>query len=536
MNGRLSNNLLEKPRALLTALHQAAVQGANPFERTHNAVQEWIAASRTTAGNRVHIFALGKAGATMAAGAVAALSEHNIPVAGGVVVVAAALSSDATAEQGGALPATLEVRVGDHPVPDIGSLAAADVIARKVTEVVEGDIVLVLISGGATSLCAAPCDELREALGHAVPAHELLMQLVATLHQHGLAIHEMNAIRRRLLRWGAGRLAVALYEQGAAAISVFAVSDVIGDDPSVIGSGPCSADPMSDAEFLAMLDAHNLRGQIPRQLAEALGLQGHPDDAIQPPAASHSAFAAVNFTIVARNRDACLALAEIARELGINDVTVVDEPMTGEAETLGHIIASIAMRAARESDGARLIVWGGEPTVSFDMDNRTRASLESDGPLSDTLGISRHGLPPRLFMSPVDKHHKQGPLGGRMQALALAASLALQQSASLAEYDETKRHPYRVYLLAAGTDGRDGPTDACGAIVDVYTPVRAREKGRDAIRDLHRLRSYYALKAARALLVTGPTGTNVMDVVAAYIVPRPPEASVIWYGGAPPIE
>lgn len=532
----MPNNLLEQPRALLTALHQAAVQGANPFERTYHAVQQWIATSGTNATNRVHIFALGKAGATMAAGATAALHESSITAVGGVVVVAAAPAPQATAESGGNLPDAIEVRVGDHPVPDIGSLAAADVIARKVKDVADGDIALVLISGGATSLCAAPCDELREALGHAVPAHELLTQLVATLHRSGLAIHEMNAIRRRLLRWGAGRLAVALYEQGAAAIPVFAVSDVIGDDPSVIGSGPCSPDPMSDAEFLAMLDAYNLRAEIPRELAEALGLQGHPDDAVRPPAVSHPAFASVTFTIVARNRDACQALAAKARSLGITDITVVDEPMTGEAETLGHTIASIAVRAARETDGARLIVWGGEPTVSFDMDNRVRAGLDSDGPLPDTLGISRHGLPPRLFMSPVDKHHKQGPLGGRMQALALAACLALRQSASVAEYDDQELEPFRVYLLAAGTDGRDGPTDACGAIVDIYTPVRAREKGRDAIRDLHRLRSYYSLKAARALLLTGPTGTNVMDVVAAYIVPKPPEPFDIWYGGAPPLE
>jgi len=531
----LPNFLLERPRALLTALHQAAVQGANPFLRTRDAVREWIAVSGTNPANRVHIFALGKAGATMTAGAAAALTESHIPVVGGVVVVAAAPAFDAAPEQGGNLPSTLEVRVGDHPVPDIGSLAAADVIARKVKDVLDGDIALVLISGGATSLCAAPCDELRDALGHAVPAHELLMQLVGTLHRHGLAIHEMNAIRRRLLRWGAGRLAVALYEHGATDIPVFAVSDVIGDDPAVIGSGPCSPDPLSDAEFLALLDAYNLRAEIPRELAEALGLQGDPGTAVRPPAGSHTAFSTVDFTVVARNRDACVAMAEKARELGIAQVTVVDEPMTGEAETLGHIIAALAVRTAREHDGAQLIIWGGEPTVSFDLFNRQQGNLDSEGPLPDTLAISRHGLPPRLFMSPLDKHHKQGPMGGRMQALALAACLGLQQAASINALHASDMHPFRVFLLAAGTDGRDGPTDACGAIVDGYTPARAQEKGRDAIRDLHRLRSYHALKAANALLVTGPTGTNVMDVVAAYIVPSPREPFDIWYGGAPPI-
>ena len=301
----MSKALLENPRALLTALHEAAVQGANPFVRTREAVREWITESALAGNRRVHIFALGKAGATMAAGACAALRAQHIGVAGGVVVVAAAPAADAPPEQGGALADALEVRVGDHPVPDIGSLAAADVIARKVAAVQDGDIALVLISGGATSLCAAPCAELVDLLGHAMTGQTLLTALVATLHQRGLAIHEMNAIRRRLLRWGGGRLAVALANQGASHIRVFAVSDVIGDDPSVIGSGPCSPDPLSEAEFLAMLDAYALRDDLQGPLAVSLGLQGDGSAAVLPPHRGEAAFNLVDYTIVARNRDAC---------------------------------------------------------------------------------------------------------------------------------------------------------------------------------------------------------------------------------------
>ncbi|MEO7999820.1 MAG: DUF4147 domain-containing protein, partial [Gemmatimonadaceae bacterium] len=211
---------MEDPRALLTALHQAAVQGANPFTRTNNAVREWISTSSFSSSTRIHIFALGKAAATMTAGATRAFNENGLSIAGGVIVAAAAPSATATPEHGGGLPATLEFRIGDHPVPDLGSLAAADVIARKVQAVQSGDIALVLISGGATSLCAAPCDELRDLIGHTADAHQLLTQLVATLHEYGLAIHEMNAIRRRLLRWGGGRLAVALAARNVAEIRV----------------------------------------------------------------------------------------------------------------------------------------------------------------------------------------------------------------------------------------------------------------------------------------------------------------------------
>ena len=488
----MNRHSIRDPRALLTSLHLAAVQGANPFVRTRDAVGEWLRVPTAGAIRRIHIFALGKAGATMASGAVRALQQHGIEPVGGVIVVAVRPEPDAAAENGGALPVILEVRIGDHPVPDLGSLAAADVIARKVQDVVPGDIALVLISGGATSLCAAPCRELREFCGHAINAHELITALAETLHAGGLAIHEMNAIRRRLLRWGAGRLAIALAERGVASIPVFAVSDVIGDDPSVIGSGPCSPDPVTEAEFFAMLDAYDLRVKLPNELAIALGFAGDANQVIVPPVADHAAFSLVQYSIVARNRDACNAMADAARALDIEDVTVVATPVMGEAETVGHAIASLALRAVSLSDREQLIIWGGEPTVS----------------MSDTARIfdgGDEGLLP-------DIHTAEIPHGGRMQALALAASLALEQ-AMLSRSDAAAR----ITVLAAGTDGRDGPTDACGAVIDCDTPYNARRHGRDPIRDLHRYRSYPALNAADALLKTGSTGTNVMDVVAVHI-------------------
>ncbi|MEP6780642.1 MAG: DUF4147 domain-containing protein [Gemmatimonadaceae bacterium] len=511
----MSKSELKNPRALLTSLHQAAVQGANPFLRTREAVSEWLRNADINAASRIHIFALGKAGATMASGATRALEQHGMKIVGGVVVVAARPIENATAEQGGSLPANIEVRVGDHPVPDLGSLAAADVIARKVNDVQDGDIALVLISGGATSLCAAPCAELREHFGHAAKAHQLITDLAKTLHANGLAIHEMNAVRRRLLRWGGGRLAVALYDRGAASIPVFAVSDVIGDDPSVIGSGPCSPDPIAESEFFAMIDAYNLRDKISRALAVALGFEGSSDEQIIPPDADHPAFRLVQFSIVARNTDSCNAMAERARELGIGNVTVVTTPIMGEAETVGHTIASLALRAAANSNAEQVIIWGGEPTVSMNNAERMFGDEDGDEPLPHTLNVSPPDRPPSAFTFGADANASEAPNGGRMQALALAACLAFEQ----AELRDQLKSTERITLLAAGTDGRDGPTDACGAIVNFTTPMSARQHGRDPIRDLHRFRSYAALDAARALLKTGPTGTNVMDVVATYIAP-----------------
>lgn len=508
-------------RALLTSLHHAAVQGANPFARTRDAVASWIDRAHVASGTPVHIFALGKAAAAMTAGAVDAINASSLRLAGGVVVAAAKIAPTATHAEGGSLPASLVVRVGDHPVPELGSLAASDAILRATHAVGDGDLTLVLISGGATSLCAAPCAELVATGVNPYDVQLMVARMATTLHESGLTIHEMNMVRRRLLRWTAGRLAVALYERGARAIPTFAISDVIGDDPSVIGSGPCSPDPNDLAGALALMGAMELHGKLPGELSVLLGLAGSSEAAIDTPRASHPAFALVDYEIVARNRDSCNAMAESAHALGIAHVTVADVALSGEAETLGHTIAATALRVAESSTEAQLIVWGGEPIVRMDG---AHASDEDDGddPLPDTLNIALENRPPRAQMFARDTHAGESPLGGRMQALALAASLGLEQ----ALYRERTSVASRITVLAAGTDGRDGPTDACGAIVDADTPDDARMHGRDPVRDLHRLCSYHALDAAHTLLRTGPTGTNVMDVVAAYIAPAAPAGEV----------
>ena len=252
----------------------------------------------------------------------------------------------ASAQDGGTLPSTIAVRVGDHPVPDIGSLAASEAIARAVQSVDDDDVALVLISGGATSLCAAPCTELVQAFGRADSVQYMLRELATTLHESGLTIHEMNAVRRRLLRWTAGRLAVALYERGACAIPTFAISDVIGDDPSVIGSGPCSPDPNDLAGALALMGAMELQNKVSSTLGVLLGLNGRDDDMIMPPRVSHPAFSLVSFQIIARNRDSCLAMAKAARTQGIVTVMISGRAAIGRSRNTGP-------RSKRECDSRR---------------------------------------------------------------------------------------------------------------------------------------------------------------------------------------
>jgi len=495
------------------------VQGAAPYERTRDAVLAWWEAQALPPSPDlpVYLFALGKAAPAMAAGAYAALSGQGTPVAGGVVVCA----HEPTVREWPHLPVAELLRVvqGDHPVPGPRSLAAAEAIEDVLHGMEPDAIALVLLSGGTTSLCAAPIPALSQAVGSAEAAQAVLANLAQTLLESGLAIHEMNAIRRRVLRFGAGRLATALAAHGARRIATFAISDVIGDDPSVIGSGPCSPDPLDDATFLALLDAHDMRSRLQRSMAMVLGLAG--DGA--PPAvapATHDAFARVHYTLVARNADAVNALAAAARQAAITTVQVESQPLEGEAATLGDYLARRALTIARTlpAGESALLVCGGEPVVHLreTIDRALLASEEDDARRAEDARLEVAEWSPLMIdtaNTPRPPAVADEPLrGGRMQVLALSAALALEQAAVRGE-----RHAWRVMVLAGGTDGRDGPTDAAGAIVDAAVPALARRGMRTPEEDLVTGRSWYSLDAAEALLRTGPTGTNVMDVVAVLV-------------------
>lgn len=504
-------------RALLTALHAAAVQGAAPFDRTRDAIESWWRRASHAGGipsnTPVALFALGKAAPAMAAGAVAALDALAVPLTHGIVVTSHAPSVDEW--HGVAKPASLAVHRGDHPVPGPASLAAAEAIEDAIIALEPGTVAIVLVSGGTTALCAAPIAALSQEAGNADRAQAHVANLAQTLLESGLAIHEMNAIRRRLLRFGAGRLAVALVQRGAHRVATFAISDVIGDDPSVIGSGPCSPDPLDDADFLALLDAHDLRAQLERATAAVLGVAGTG----APPAvprASHAAFSQVDWTLVGSNGDAVRALAAAARAHGIHTVHIDAAPLTGEAELIGDAFARRAMTlaAATPEGETAVLVAGGEPVVNLRatlaraMQRGDEDDARLDAEADAFIALDATATPAPRALSSADEPMR----GGRMQLFALAAALAFEQAAVRGE-----RHAWRVTLLAAGTDGRDGPTDAAGAIVDAATPALARRNGRTPEDDLATGRSWFPLDRADALLRTGPTGTNVMDVVAAFV-------------------
>lgn len=346
---------------------------------------------------------------------------------------------------------SIPVAVGDHPEPGEGSLAAATALGQLTTRVQPGDHVWVLLSGGTTSLVGAPLP--------GMPQGDL-RDLYRLLLGSGLDISAMNQVRKRFTRWGGGKLASALT---GASVRQFIVSDVVGDDLPSIGSGPCVPDPSTAAEVRHALVQADLWPHLPSTVR---ALVADAADGTQPetPKPDHPAFASVVTEIVSSNRRAIEAAGLRAAELGL--VAQIDRtPLSGEASRAGTIVAATLRNYSQASgtQGAarRCMILGGETTV--------------------TLG-AHHGV------------------GGRSQELALAAARGLAGTTG-------------ITVLAAGTDGRDGPTDAAGAIVDGSTWAAIAAAGRDPAADLSGHDAYPSLDAAGALFRPGLTGTNVMDVV-----------------------
>ena len=436
------------PRDLLERLYVAAVAGSMPDLATAAAVRALPASAAP-----VRLIALGKAAHAMAGAAVSALGELGRAVAGGIVVA----PDSAPAPH----PALL-VRAGDHPVPGPRSFAAAALLGEVVGAREPGDEVLVLLSGGASSLVAAPVDGVE-------PAE--LVWLYERLLGSGADIATMNGVRKRFARWSGGRLALALHP---APVHCLVVSDVLGDDLAAIASGPCVPDPLTSVDVVARLCDLGLWAELPesfRHLLAGVATGRLPET----PKAGDPAFARVTTEVIVGNAAALRAAAERARTLGVTHVRVEPEPLTGEAATCGRRIAQALLAdAAHAGDPPSCTIWGGEPTVT----------------LGDAAGDA---------------------CGGRMQELALAAAQALHEAGLAAA---------RVTLLAGGTDGRDGPTDAAGAVVDGATWAAIARAGRDPAADLAAHRSHPALDSVGALLRPGLTGTNVMDVVVGFVGPR----------------
>lgn len=338
-----------------------------------------------------------------------------------------------------------------HPVPDHRSLEAAYALENLLRYTTDKDLVLVLLSGGASALVA-----------DLVPGVQLeaVMTLFRDLLQSGADIREMNTVRKHVSRLKGGQLTRMVHP---AQLVCLALSDVIGDAPDVIGSGLTVPDPTTFSDAYAILARYRLLDSLDPGLRTWLemGLRGEVEDTPKP---GDPIFARSRFHLIGNNSLALRAAAQRARELGYA-VLMDTTPMEGESRE--QALAFARMLESYQGPRPACILAGGETTVQV----------------------------------------KGGGKGGRNQEFALA----------LAAY-WMDRPPSRVpMVLCAATDGTDGPTDAAGALADGELLSWCREKGVDPKPYLRNNDAYGFFSQTDHHFFTGPTHTNVMDVVIALV-------------------
>ena len=366
----------------------------------------------------------------------------------GVPVRGIALTKYGHAE-GVSLPAHIETYEAGHPIPDEAGLLAAQKILELLSGTDERTLALFLLSGGGSALLVSPQEGMSLADKQGV---------TGLLLKAGASIDELNTVRKHLSRVKGGRLAQAAYP--ARGMSLI-LSDVIGDRLDVIASGPTSADPSTFGDAISVLEKYGLSEAVPARAMDVLrrGLEGAVPETPKPGGGLFDNFENI---IVGSNKLAAETAKRRAEELGYSAV-VMSTKVEGEARDVAGWFASRAKEMkgalAAKKMGEMCLIFGGETTVTV----------------------------------------KGSGLGGRNTELALAFAMAVEGTDG-------------VTLLSGGTDGNDGPTDAAGAVVNGSTIKVARSKGLDPQAYLDRNDSYHFFKETDELLITGPTGTNVMDL------------------------
>jgi len=429
------------PRLFLEHLYRAAVHRALPLHNT-------AAFLPPPPRGRTVVLGAGKAGASMAQ-AVEALWPADAPLQGLVVT-----RYQHVPPRPAGLPRRIEVVQAAHPVPDAAGLAAAERIFALAHGLTADDLVLCLISGGGSSLLTLPAEGL--ALAEKQRIHRDLLN-------SGAGIAEMNCVRKHLSRIKGGRLAAAC---APARVVTLAISDVPGDDPSTIASGPTVADPTTCAEALAVLRRYGIA--VSPAIDERLQA-----GAFETPKPGDPIFAGHAMHLIATPQQALEAAAAAAHAAGL-EAHVLSDSIEGESREVGKVHAALARAVARRSAPFRrpcVILSGGETTV--------------------TVKPQAPGTPPGR--------------GGRAGEFCLGLAQALQGE------------PH-VHALAADTDGIDGTEDNAGAYVAPDTLARAQARGMQVAVFLDRNDAYGYFEALGDLVVTGPTHTNVNDFRALLIL------------------
>jgi glycerate 2-kinase len=418
-------------------IRSAVLEAADPAKATASALH------RTPLGaakGRLLIIAVGKASRAMAG---AALEILGAAVSECLVVLPHGYPSAPLPDP------RVQILHAGHPVPDECGAAAARRVAELVQGMGENDRCLFLISGGSSSLLPDP------------PAGVSLGDMVQTtllLLKSGAGIRELNTVRKHLSRISGGRLALSC----RGTIVTLAISDVVGNDIAVVGSGPTVPDPSTFSNALEALTRFDLVSRVPGSVRTLLedGAAGRLPETPKALPERHTAL------IVASSALAVEAASAEARACGFAPI-VLTSALTGEAREAGRLLAAVARESRlhdRPVPAPACIIAAGETTVTV----------------------------------------RGGGTGGRNQEIALAAAIELQDTPG-------------ILLTSFATDGQEGNSDAAGAYASALTLAAGLRAGQDARSCLARNDSFAFLSAAGELIRTGPTGTNVNDITFALV-------------------
>ncbi len=457
----MAPNPQAQPRQFLQYLYQAAVKRALPQHNTAPVLPP-------PPKGRTLVLGAGKAAGAMAQ-AVEALWPAAVPLSGLVVT-----RYHHVPPRPAGLRQRIEVVEAAHPVPDAAGLQAAARILALAQGLGADDLVLCLISGGASALLT-------------LPAEGLTLQDKQRINQEllnsGASIAEMNCVRKHLSRIKGGRLAAAC---APAQVVTLTISDVPGDDPSIIGSGPTVPDASSCADALALLQRYGIA--LPATVRAAL-----ETGALETPKPGAAAFAGHKLHMMATPQQSLEAAAAAARDAGLQAHILSDE-MEGESREVGKVHAALARYVARHGDSSSAVMPGADAW-------QKPCVILSGGETTVTIRKQPEGTPRGRGE---DSEARPGR-GGRAGEFCLGLAQALQGQAG-------------VWGLAADTDGIDGVEDNAGAFVAPDTLARASAAGMKIDSYLDRNDAYGYFEALGDLVVTGPTYTNVNDFRALLIL------------------
>ena len=353
-------------------------------------------------------------------------------------------------KDGYALPLRrIRVAQAGHPVPDARGVEGTSAILGLLTETRPEDLVIVLISGGGSALLPAPV--------HGTTLAEK-QAMTRALLASGATIEEINAVRKHCSRIKGGQLARALFPARSLTLIL---SDVIGDPLDAIASGPTVPDTTTYGEALEVLRRYRVEDRIPVSILRHLE-RGARAEIPETPKAGDPCFATAHHCIVGNNLESLLAARDRAVHLGFHTL-LLTTAVKGESREVAKVLTALLLEMRRSGhplSPPACLLLGGETTVTVRGKGK----------------------------------------GGRSQELVLAGAIAIAGGRDLV-------------IWSAGTDGTDGPTDAAGAVADGDTWARAKEVGLDPLRALEENDAYHFFEGLGDLIKTGPTLTNVMDVI-----------------------